>query len=140
MSHRTNATFRQVVTTLMIAGTLCSSTGCATIAHRSSYSYPGKESATSCEKSSGVCPWLIGDALLLLPGVVPGVIAFIVDFSTGAWHHDNLAAGPRSTDRHASNSAWEGRRQMDTALFEADEPGGMNQADLKVAAQSHVGD
>ncbi len=30
-------------------------------------------------------PWLLGDAALLIPFVVPGVIAFGVDFATGAW-------------------------------------------------------
>ena len=29
--------------------------------------------------------WLIGDAVLLLFGILPGLIAFGVDFGTGAW-------------------------------------------------------
>jgi hypothetical protein len=88
--HR--SVFRQAVALLLIAGTLCWSTGCATLAHRSSYSYDGKESVTACEHKTEICPWLIGDALLLLPGIVPGVIAFAVDFGTGAWRHDGYGA------------------------------------------------
>jgi len=30
---------------------------------------------------------MAADAAWLLAGVVPGVVAFIVDFSTGAWNH-----------------------------------------------------
>lgn len=30
-------------------------------------------------------PWLIGDGLLIIVGVIPGLIAFGVDFGTGAW-------------------------------------------------------
>jgi hypothetical protein len=88
--HRT--TTRQAIALVLIAGTLCWSTGCATLAHRSSYAYDGKELVTSCEHKTEICPWLIGDALLLLPGIVPGVIAFAVDFGTGAWHHDAYTA------------------------------------------------
>ena len=30
-------------------------------------------------------PWLLGDTALLIPFIIPGVIAFGVDFGTGAW-------------------------------------------------------
>ena len=75
MRQAANSVLRHAVTMVVIAGILCSSPGCATIAHRSSYTYAGKDTVTSCENTSGVCPWLIGDALLLLPGIVPGVIS-----------------------------------------------------------------
>ena len=84
--------FRRLIVAVLLVGNLALSQGCATLAHRSSYSYAGKESITSCEEHGNVCPWLIGDALLLLPGVVPGVIAFAVDFGTGAWRHDEFPA------------------------------------------------
>ena len=74
-----------------LAAAVSDSGGCATLAHRNSHSYEGKEKVSSCARGEGVCPWLIGDALLLIPGILPGVIAFIVDFGTGAWHHDNLS-------------------------------------------------
>ena len=40
-----------------------------------------------CTGSGDTCPWLWADASLLLLGVVPGVIALIVDFGSGAWQH-----------------------------------------------------
>ncbi len=56
--------------------------GCCTIAHSG-------EIETWDDNTGGgeACPWLIGDALLLIPGIVPGVIAFVVDFATGEWRH-----------------------------------------------------
>ena len=139
MGHAANSTIRHTVTMGVIAGILCSSTGCAPIAHRSSYSYAGKESVTSCESASGVCPWLVGDALLLLPGIVPGVVAFIVDFSTGAWRHDDFAAAPGGLDCDAAKLACERPPQPDNAPFEADEYGSTDLADLEAVAQGPVG-
>ena len=81
---------RRWVASVLVAANLCLSGGCATLAHRSSYSYTGKKTVTSCESKGTICPWLIGDALLLLPGLVPGLIAFAVDFGTGAWRHDEF--------------------------------------------------
>ena len=62
--------------------------GCATLAHRSSVSGQHVHTTSNCDGHGDVCPWLVGDALLLLPGVVPGVVAFAVDVGTGAWDHD----------------------------------------------------
>ena len=70
----------------MIAIALCCSSGCATMAHRG----PSGDSvrvSSACKGKGHVCPWVAGDAAWLLAGVVPGVVAFIVDFSTGAWNH-----------------------------------------------------
>lgn len=89
---------RRWVASALVAGHLCLSGGCATLAHRNSYSYQAKQSVTACEGNGTVCPWLVGDALLLLPGVVPGVIAFIVDFGTGAWRHDGYATTATPAD------------------------------------------
>jgi hypothetical protein len=75
----------------VLAGGLSIFGGCATLAHRSSHDYEGKKNVTSCDREGSVCPWLIGDALLLLPFLIPGVIAFCVDFGTGAWKHDAYA-------------------------------------------------
>ena len=78
---------RRTIAALLLIGHVSLASGCATIAHRNAYSFPNK-SSEPCHSDGATCPWLIGDALLLIPGVVPGVIAFIVDFSTGAWQHD----------------------------------------------------
>ena len=43
--------------------------------------------SSACQGKGHVCPWLVGDAAWLFAGVVPGVVAFIVDFGTGAWNH-----------------------------------------------------
>ena len=73
---------------LLVAATPCLFSGCATLAHRSSASGQRVQTTSNCDGQGDVCPWLAGDALLLLPGIVPGVVAFIVDFGTGAWQHD----------------------------------------------------
>jgi len=64
------------------------SSGCATLAHRNSPS----NGTTHCDSGGEYCPWLIGDALLLIPGIVPGVIAFVVDFGTGEYQHGGATA------------------------------------------------
>jgi len=79
--------FRRVVTSLLIAGTLTLSSGCATLAHRSSFSTSDRHSETPCGGGGEVCPWILGDVGLLFLGIVPGVIAFAVDFGTGCWRH-----------------------------------------------------
>ena len=79
---------RGSVAALLLAGQLAWTGGCATLAHRHCRSHDGQRAASSCGRPGEVCPWLVGDALLLIPGLVPGVIAFIVDFSTGEWRHD----------------------------------------------------
>ncbi len=67
------------------------STGCATMAHRSSSNgYPIRSTA-NCTGTGKTCPWLVADGALLLAGIIPGVIAFIVDFDSGAWNHENLS-------------------------------------------------
>ncbi len=95
---------------LLIASGLCLSSGCATLAHRNSYSYHHKEAVVSCEDKSEVCPWLVGDALLLIPGVVPGVVAFAVDFGTGAWQHDTHLGTADESGEAALASVSERRR------------------------------
>ena len=77
---------RRTIAALLVIGHLSLASGCATIAHKNAYTYGSK--GEPCHSDGVTCPWLIGDALLLIPGVVPGVSAFIVDFSTGAWRHD----------------------------------------------------
>lgn len=67
------------------------STGCATMAHRSSSSGYPVRSTSDCSGTGKRCPWLAADALLLLAGIIPGVIAFIVDIDSGAWNHENLS-------------------------------------------------
>ncbi len=78
---------RRTIAVLLLIGYASLASGCATIAHRHAYSFPNK-SSEPCRSDGAACPWLVGDALLLIPGVLPGVIAFIVDFSTGEWQHD----------------------------------------------------
>ena len=85
------------VTGLAFAACLVLSGACATLAHRSSSSAQLTQHTTSCTGHPGLCPWLIGDGLLLIPGIVPGVIAFVVDFSTGAWNHDNCGQNAPTT-------------------------------------------
>jgi hypothetical protein len=72
---------------LLLAGQLAWTGGCATLAHRSGNNHDAQLAACECGRPGEVCPWLVGDALLLIPGIVPGAIAFIVDFSTGEWRH-----------------------------------------------------
>ena len=78
---------RRTVTVLLIASHLALSSGCATLAHRSSVTGQRMRVTSNCDGTGDVCPWLWGDAGLLLLGVVPGVIAFIVDFGNGTWRH-----------------------------------------------------
>ncbi len=80
---------RLSVAAIMAASSLWLSSGCATLAHRSSVTGERVLSTSSCTGEGDVCGWLAGDALLLIPGIVPGVIAFAVDFGTGAWRHDS---------------------------------------------------
>ena len=87
MFRSISPSIRQGAVVASLVGLLLVNNGCATLAHRSSYDYEGKHTVASCTGEDGVCPWLVGDALLLIPGAVPGVIAFCVDFGTGAWHH-----------------------------------------------------
>jgi hypothetical protein len=93
MMTRLQARFTRRFVSILLAVCVSASSGCATLAHRNSNCYEGKEKVTSCEQQGSVCPWLVGDALLLIPGVIPGVIAFVVDFGTGAWQHDDHGHG-----------------------------------------------
>ncbi len=95
---------RRRVTSVLVASALCLSSGCATLAHSSSLSSHRRQTTSSCAGQGDVCPWLVGDALLLLPGLLPGVIAFIVDFSSGAWHHDEYVTTVLPTDELADAS------------------------------------
>ncbi len=97
MKHVGTSGLRRAVASLLIVSHLCLSSGCATLAHRSSASGQRERSTASCDGSTDVCPWVAGDAGLLLLGIVPGVIAFIVDFGTGAWRHtetDQVTTAP----------------------------------------------
>ncbi|RME40183.1 MAG: hypothetical protein D6788_03940 [Planctomycetota bacterium] len=76
--------------TWLAIGSLLASSGCATLAHRSSVSGRYVRHTANCTGEGDKCPWLASDALLLFAGIVPGVVAFAVDFSSGAWKHDNL--------------------------------------------------
>ena len=81
------STFCRSLSAWMVAIALCCSSGCATMAHRG----PSGDSvrvSSACKGKGHVCPWVAADAAWLLAGVVPGVVALIVDFSTGAWNHD----------------------------------------------------
>ena len=104
---RTTAVLRRSVAWALVSASLCLSTGCATLAHRSSVSGERVRTTSDCSGSGDTCPWLIGDALLLLPGIVPGVIAFVVDFGTGAWRHDSYAETARPGGDVAVASAQE---------------------------------
>ena len=79
---------RRFVAVTLVAGHLVLLNGCATLAHRSNVSGKYVASTVQCPGAGDTCPWIWGDAGLLLLGVVPGVIAFAVDFSTDAIHHD----------------------------------------------------
>lgn len=46
---------------------------------------PAGRSRGTLDMTYSPSPWLLGDAVLLLPGLVPGLIAFGIDFYTGAW-------------------------------------------------------
>ena len=86
MRRTDNRSTRLVVTALLVSGILLAP-GCATLAHRNARTYSAETNTKTCATDGAVCPWLVGDALLLIPGVIPGVVAFIVDFSTGEWQH-----------------------------------------------------
>ncbi len=77
------------ITCLLLAISMSMWGGCATLAHRSSYDYPGKRLVEECENKGDTCPWLAADFTLLLAGVAPGLIALAVDFGTGAWKHEH---------------------------------------------------
>ena len=64
--------------------------GCATMAHRSSQSGGLVRTTAQCDGTDSTCPWLWGDAAWLVAGVVPGLVGFAVDFGSGACKHDNL--------------------------------------------------
>ena len=82
---------RRVVACFLIVGVAWLSPGCATLAHRQGGASQASGASFECEGRGEVCPWLVGDAALLLLGIIPGVVAFVVDFSTGAWEHDRDA-------------------------------------------------
>ena len=92
---------RRWIGSVLVAATVCWTSGCATLAHRSSGTGQGRQSTLHCAGRGDTCPWLIGDALLLLPGIVPGVIAFAVDFGTGAWRHGAYADAVGPSDHVA---------------------------------------
>ncbi|UCC28965.1 MAG: hypothetical protein JSU86_12265 [Phycisphaerales bacterium] len=93
---------RRSVALLLIVSHLFLFSGCATLAHRSSASGQHAQSTADCSGTGEVCPWLLGDAGLLLLGVIPGVIAFIVDFGTGAWRHADAGRAMTASDEVAS--------------------------------------
>lgn len=93
---------RRFVAVTLVAGHLALASGCATLAHRSSVSGQYVRSTAQCTGASDTCPWIWGDAGLLLLGVVPGVIAFVVDFSTGALNHDHPTEVRQVSDEVAS--------------------------------------
>ena len=93
---------RRAVALLVIVSHLFLFSGCATLAHRSSVSGQYARSTANCSGTGEVCPWLLGDAGLLLLGIVPGVIAFIVDFGTGAWRHADHTRVMTTSDEIAS--------------------------------------
>ena len=77
---------KRVVSLTLILSVGLLSTGCATMAHKSS---SGQwQAVSSCDAEAGeLCPWVAGDVGLLLLGVIPGVVALAVDASNGAMHH-----------------------------------------------------
>lgn len=83
----------RTMVTLLIAGMGYATTGCATLAHQTR---PGQRfnPVAACDGESGPCPYMAGDAALLMMGVVPGAIALVVDFSTGAWMHPHHGTQP----------------------------------------------
>lgn len=72
-----------------------------------------------------MCPWLIGDAVLLVPFILPGVVAFIVDFGTGAWRHDEF---PQPPEEEAAVATTE------TTTEETTEPAGDESAEKATEA------
>ena len=85
---------RQYVVRTLVAALattqLTITSGCATLAHRSSLSGGLVRTTAQCDGTDSTCPWLWGDAAWLLAGVVPGLVGFAVDFGSGACKHDNL--------------------------------------------------
>ncbi len=96
---------RYGLTAVLAAALLLSGSGCATLAHRNSAGHRAR-STEMCKGDESVCPWLAGDAAWLLAGVIPGVVAFIVDFGSGAWKHHEEEPFVRtaSDDMAAQNS------------------------------------
>ena len=90
MNLKTRA-LRCSIVSLLVMCILVLQSGCATLAHRSSATGQNSRATANCAGGGDTCPWILGDALLLIPGIVPGVIAFAVDFGTGAWRHDGYA-------------------------------------------------
>lgn len=90
--------FRRCVGAMACAMIVSQSLGCATMAHRSSMSNTPVRRTADCNGVGEVCPWVAGDTLLLFAGVLPGLIAFAVDYSTGAWNHNNI--GYESNDEN----------------------------------------
>ena len=93
---------RRLVAVTLVAGHLALASGCATMAHRSNISGKYVASTAQCSGAGETCPWIWGDAGLLLLGVVPGVIAFVVDFNTGAIHHNYPTEVRHASDEVAS--------------------------------------
>ena len=93
---------RRFVALTLVAGHLVLANGCATLAHRSNVSGKYVASTVQCPGAGDRCPWIWGDAGLLLLGIVPGVVAFIVDFGTGAIQHDHPTEVRHASDEVAS--------------------------------------
>ena len=87
MNYRKSLPLYRLIVSMLIVSTICTFNGCATLAHRTSPSIQSEQRLLYCDGRGDVCPWLWGDAGLLLLGIVPGVLAFGVDFGTGAWRH-----------------------------------------------------
>lgn len=51
------------------------------------FSMPDGPISTQVNMKYHLDPFLLGDAALLLVGVVPGVVALGVDFATGSWRY-----------------------------------------------------
>ena len=51
------------------------------------FSMSDGRTSTQVEMKYHLDPFLLGDAALLLVGVVPGVVALAVDFATGSWRY-----------------------------------------------------
>lgn len=81
--------FRRFVCVSLVAGHLALASGCATLAHRSAVSGQQVPTTEYCTGDGDTCPWIWADAGLLFLGIVPGVVALIVDFGSGAWEHDH---------------------------------------------------
>jgi hypothetical protein len=87
----TGRTIRTIAVALLV--TTVGSAGCGYLL------YPERRGTKSGTIDSGT---MVMDLLWLLPGIVPGVVALIVDFSSGAIYVQGRAAlvPPRSTDQH----------------------------------------